>query len=265
MAGMTVRRGVVVAVGVIVGWLAWAVVPATAQPAMPFDHVHLAVPDPEAAAAWYVQYFGGVSEPPRVRFGTTLFSFIKRSGSPQSAGSVIDHFGFSVPDLDAAMKRFEAAGVRVVTPTREIPGLFKLAFIEDPWGSKIEVVQDPEFPGFHHVHLMAADPAGLLSWYQATFGGARASLKGRLDGVQYGKVWVLVGASRGEPPAPSVGRSIDHIGWGTSDLDAAMAWLTGKGIAPTDGPRAVGDLRIAFIDGQAGVRIEIVQRPKPQQ
>ena len=258
---MRFHRLVVWAV-VLCGWMASPSTTA-AQPPMPFDHVHLAVPDPEVAAAWYVKHFGGVAEPPRVRFGTTLFSFIKRSGSPPSVGSVIDHFGFSVPDLDAAMKAFEASGVKILSPARDVPGLFKLAFIEDPWGSKIEVVQDAEFPGFHHVHLMAADPPALLGWYQVTFGGTRAQLKGRLDGMRYGTVWVLVGAARAETPAPSVGRSIDHIGWGTADLDAAMAWLKEKGIAPTDGPRTAGDLRIAFIEGQSGVRIEIVQRPKP--
>jgi len=40
----------------------------------------------------------------------------------------------------------------VVTPVRDLPGLFKLGLVEDPWGTRIEVVQSPEKLGLHHVH-----------------------------------------------------------------------------------------------------------------
>ena len=41
---------------------------------------------------------------------------------------------------------------------------FKLAFIEDPWGTRIEVVQDPQKLGFHHLHVRRQPPA-TLAWY----------------------------------------------------------------------------------------------------
>ena len=64
-----------------------------------------------------------------------------------STGSALDHIGFSFADLDAKMKEFDAAGIKVVTPVRDVAGLFKLGFIEDPWGTRIEVVQDPDEAG----------------------------------------------------------------------------------------------------------------------
>src|SRR6185295_12979119 len=115
--------------------------------------------------------------------------------------------GFSFADLDAKMKEFEAAGIKIVTPVRDVPGLFKLGFVEDPWGTRIEVVQDPEKLGLHHVHLRSPDPAGILAWYVDKFGGSLSKMKGRLDGINYGGVWML--ALQG-PATPSAGHSIDH-------------------------------------------------------
>ena len=133
---------------------------------LPYDHVHLAVADPPKAVEWYRKNLGGQlsSEgPDRVTFGKTRFIFLKADNVQPSAGSAIDHVGFSFADLDAKMKEFEAAGIKVVTPVRDVPGLFKLGFVEDPWGVKIEVVQDPETLGFHHVHLRAPDPTVALA------------------------------------------------------------------------------------------------------
>src|SRR5262245_63696354 len=107
----------------------------------PFDHVHLAVSDPAKAAEWYIKYMGGAKGPGanEVTFGSTLLMFQKVDGAGPSAGSVIDHIGFSFSDLDAKMKELQApeAGARVTMAVRDAPNLFKLGFIEDPWGAKI--------------------------------------------------------------------------------------------------------------------------------
>jgi len=137
-----------------------AIRPAVAQ-TFPYDHLHLNVPDPAAAATWYEKYFGArrlPEGPDRLMFGSTRFLFMRKTDAKPSSGSVVDHLGFSFPDLDAKMKEFEAAGIKIVTPMRDAPGLFKLAFVEDPWGTRIEVVQDPELLGLHHIHMHAPDP-----------------------------------------------------------------------------------------------------------
>src|SRR6202140_1954177 len=112
----------------------------------PYDHIHVNVPDPAAAANWYEKNFGGrriTEAPDRLMFGSTRFMFLKKADAKPSSGSAVDHVGFSFANLDAKMKEFEAAGIRIVTPVREVPGLFKLGFVEDPGGPGIEVVQDP--------------------------------------------------------------------------------------------------------------------------
>jgi catechol 2,3-dioxygenase-like lactoylglutathione lyase family enzyme len=229
------------------------------------DHIHLNVPDQAKGVQWYQKNFGGqpmTEAPDRLMFGDTRLIFLKNDKGQPSTGSALDHLGFSVADLDAKMKEFEAEGVKIATPARDVPGLFKLAFVEDPWGTRIEVVQDSDKLGLHHVHLRAPDPAVVLAWYKEKFGGETAKLKDRIDGLKYSGVWIL--AQRGDA-TPSEGHAVDHIGWRTNDLAAKTAELKGQGVTFTTEPRplklASGTIvNFAYLAGPAGAKIELVQR-----
>jgi catechol 2,3-dioxygenase-like lactoylglutathione lyase family enzyme len=231
------------------------------------DHVHLAAPDPAAAVTWYRQHFGGepVAEgAERLMYGGTRVIFQRRENAQPSEGSAIDHIGFSVANIDGAMKAFESEGVKILQPLRDVAGLFKLAFIEDPWGTKIEVLQDPEKVGFHHIHLRGPDPAAMLAWYAAQFGGRTGKLKDRIDGINMSGVWIF--AQRGEA-VPSQGHAIDHIGFRPLDVDASVAELKTRGLKITTEPRPLTfpngvTVRLAFAVAPDGVRIEMVQRPE---
>jgi catechol 2,3-dioxygenase-like lactoylglutathione lyase family enzyme len=163
------------------------------------------------------------------------------------------------------MRAFQAAGVKITTPARDVPGLFKLGFIEDPWGTRIEVVEDKETLGFHHIHLISENPETTLKWYQNVFGGQSASLKGRINGLRYGSVWLLIDkVNEGAMLAATQGRSIDHLGFAFDDLDAAAAEMKKKGVTFQAEPRpftnAAGqNMKISFVVGPDDVRIEVVQ------
>lgn len=244
---------------------------ATAQ-TLPYDHIHLNVPDPAAASTWYEKNFGGrriTEAPDRIMYGSTRLMFLRKADAQPSAGSAVDHIGFSFADLDAKMKEFEANGVKVVTPVRDVPGLFKLGFVEDPWGTRIEVVQDPELLGLHHIHMRGPDTEAIFSWLLAKFGGERTPLKGRLDAIKYrgqgfSDMWILV--QRGES-VPTIGRAIDHIGWrSTGPLADTINSLRGKGVTVTSEPRPLPlpngpTINFSYVDGPAGARIELVERP----
>jgi hypothetical protein len=194
---------------------------------------------------------------------------VNKAGKP-SAGSTISR-RFSVPDLDAKMKELEAAGVKITTPARDVPGLFKLAFLEDPWGARIEVVQDPELLGLHHIHMRGGNPEEVITWLLGKFGGKRQQLKGRIDAVRYdadgfSSMWILVQKGEAEP---SIGHAIDHIGWrSTGPLADTINGLRAKKVEVTSEPRA----KLATVADQLLVvagpyRIELVERPglKPGQ
>ena len=231
-----------------------------------FHNVHIRVPDPPKAGEWYVKSLGATAgrAPQLIFFGKTLIEFIKDDAAKPSAGSAIDHIGLSYATLDEQMKVLSANGAKLVTPVRDVPGLFKLGFVEDPWGTKIEVVQDTEQLGFHHVHLNVPDPAKVLSWYQDAFGGERAKLKGRIDGLRYGGVWLLTNASAaGEKPDGSAGRAIYNLAWTVPSVDDAVAALKAKGLKVTVEPRSLPTVRYAFVEEPNGILIEFIQTLKP--
>lgn len=241
-------------------------VPANAEV---YHHVHHRSPDAVAAAQWYMDHMDcedyGREGACMVDNVQILFYTDGVEPTGPSVGTGMDHIGFSFPDLEAKMAGWRAAGVNVLEDIREVEGLFKLSFVEDPWGTKIEVVEDHQWPGFHHIHLRSNDPAKTLAWYEDLFGGVPDKMKGRLTGLRYNDgLWLLVGQQRDGELAPTAGRAFDHLGWGVDDMDAFVAMLQSKGIELDDGPRAVTnavgqDLIIAFVISPEGVRIEIVE------
>ena len=55
-------------------------------------------------------------------------------------GRALDHIGFQIKDLEAFCKRAEASGVKFDVPYTERPQLgISLAYITDPWGTRIEL------------------------------------------------------------------------------------------------------------------------------
>jgi lactoylglutathione lyase len=228
-----------------------------------WHHLHLTAEDSKAGAEWYAKHMEGQYEKNGAfdvaAFGKTSILFFKKGkGFPGSEGSAVDHIGFSFADLDAKMKQLEGEGVKIVAPARSF-GKIKFAFVEDPWGTKIEVMQDPDLYGFHHIHLHTGEPMETLKWYADAFGGEITKYMGALPAIRYGDMWLIAMRSKKEL-APTKDRSVDHLGWSFPDLDAAAKELKGKGVKFTLGPIPFGSTKIAFIDGPDGVRIELVQR-----
>ena len=220
-----------------------------------YDNVHIRVADPAKAAEWYATHLGATNDAGRVSFGETTIAIVRTDKPLPSAGSVIDHFAISVPDVKAKIKELTAAGIKV-TPAHH--GAFDAAFLEDPWGVKVEVLQDPSALGFHHVHLSVTDPKAVLAWYSEHLGGERGSLKGT-DGLRYGKVWLF--ADKSASAAPSADRAIMNVAWRVTDIQKAIAELKGKGVQVVVEPRQIGQLWYAFVEGPNGVRTELLQRP----
>jgi catechol 2,3-dioxygenase-like lactoylglutathione lyase family enzyme len=59
-----------------------------------------------------------------------------------TAGGIIDHIGFEVRNLAAFCRKLEAAGVKLDTPYRCVPGMgIASAFLADPNGVLIELTE----------------------------------------------------------------------------------------------------------------------------
>lgn len=237
------------------------------SPAKLYDHIHMAVPDPEAAATWYLEHIGGErvdGRQDRLLFSRTRVMWLSDGGNTRrpSQGSVVDHIGFSFTELDSKVAELQAAGATLQGEIRDVPGLFKLAFMVDPWGTRLELIEDFQHLGLHHVHLRDPNPATALDWYENMFGGVRLNLKGLIPGLLYpGNVWLLV--AEGDT-FPSTEGTIDHIGWRAPVMEETMAELTGRGAVVSRQPREMrlpnGMIEFFYIEGPHGANVELVQR-----
>ena len=214
-----------------------------------YDNVHIRVADPQKAAEWYVKALGAKpSEAPtpqtaQVSFGAQAITITKGDSTASSMGTLIDHFGLSFSDLDAAVKQAQAAGAKVTAQPAMSPGIFRYAYIEDPWGVRIEMVEDKQKLGFHHVHLRVKDPTATLNWFEQNIGGERTKLYGKLDGMRYNGVWLFAMASGDTAPAPPTAADARAV------LDALAA--TGYDRAVSIEMKAVAD------DGMAGLAVSV--------
>jgi catechol 2,3-dioxygenase-like lactoylglutathione lyase family enzyme len=203
--------------------------------------------------------------------GQVVFDAQLTLGGSQRTG--IDHISLSYPDLTAKMAELESvgvggAGVRLQrfedgSTLREIPGLFLHGFIFDPWGTRIELVEDGDTLGFHHIHLSSTDPAATLAWYQTHFGVERAQLRDRVDGLRLGHAWLLAMPHGDGIPAATTGRAIEHIAFTLDDIDGDSARLSGAGVQVTQSPvipeGGRTNARRGFVAAPDNVRVAVVE------
>ena len=236
--------------------------------AAPYDHIHLAATSAQEAVNWYVKHFGGeaarflrssdTSLPiDRVMYGDIAVIFFERDPGEGSVGSGVDHFGFSMTDVAGVVASVVEDGGKQLGELVQF-GDMQIGFVEDPWGTKIEIIDDPELRGMHHLHLSSPDPAATLDWYGENFGGEREQWKGALPALNYGDILLMVSQASGEV-APTQGRSFDHLGWKFTDLTATEMELKANGVQFSMDPREFRTIRIAFANGPDGVRIELVE------
>ena len=241
-----------------------------------YHHVHVTSSAPPESVRWYARHLD--CEAVADRDDTADCHGVEVTFVPQptmggTQGTGVNHIGFSYPDVTAKMAELEAIGVRGSgvrlqrfpggATLREAPGGYRHGYIFDPWGTRIELLEDPERLGFHHVHLSAADPQATLGWYERTFGGERAVHAGRDEGLRFGDVWIFASQHPEGVPATTEGRAIDHIGFMVDDLAAAAAEMRAAGVDFLEGPAVPENARAAvpraLILGPDNVRLEVVE------
>ena len=241
-----------------------------------FHHVHITASSPLEGVRWYVQYMGCQPVAERAdtaKCGSVELVFLVQPGMGSSQGTGVDHISFSFPDLTAKIAELERVGVRGSgirfqryedgTAIRSVPGLFKAGFIFDPWGTRIELVEDAERLGFHHVHLSAIDPAATLAWYRTALGGEPATLKGQVNGLRIGSLLLLVSKHAQSTLPNTRARSIDHLAFVVPSVDEAAAGLRTRKVAVLEPPAVPEHARTqakrTLVAAPDNVRLELVE------
>ena len=182
-------------------------------------------------------------------------------GDGGTVGSVVNHVGFIVDNVQKRVAQWKAAGVEVLPGNNN---RLDQAFVVTPDGVRIEILEDKtqSVPIRHeHVHLSvpAAEVPKAQAWYAKTFGGKMGTRNNApvvdLPGVQ------IRFAPADTKQAPTRGRVLDHIGFDVKDHPAVVKRLESQGIK-LDQPVGKGGTgnTITYITDPWGTRVEIVQR-----
>jgi len=227
-------------------------------------HLHVVAPDVAAARQFWTALGGAAGEQGPIQYvGFPGVLVLFREGQPAGGtlGSVINHVGFQVPDIEAAEARWTAAGLEV-----EAGGFPGQRWLTAPGGVRIEILQDPELAvpiRMHHVHWNTNEIPEMQAWYARAF-GAEPGMRGRfvaadLPGVN------LTFTEPEDGLAATEGRALDHVGFETADLRQLLAHLEAEGIALDSDYREIADagIAIAFLTDPWGTRIELTQNLRP--
>jgi catechol 2,3-dioxygenase-like lactoylglutathione lyase family enzyme len=147
-----------------------------------------------------------------------------------------------------------------VQPAHMVEGVGRMAIIEDPWGTKIELVQDPQLLGFHHTRVRALDPAAMRAWFTEKVGAQPGHLGGA-ESLKLGGIWLVIDKADASP-RPSDGTTLDHLGFRTKDIKTEIANLQAGGVKVLGEPRQdpnVATTFATFFEAPTG-RIELTQR-----
>ncbi|HEY5622156.1 MAG TPA: VOC family protein [Gammaproteobacteria bacterium] len=238
-----------------------------------YTHSHHRVPEDQvdAAADWYNRVLGGepgrIGPGPGIRHHNGFVGAMPNEGmAGDSAGSVLDHIGISVPDVRAAVELIRAIGGEIRTEPQEGVTASLIAHVTDPWGGRFELLEDPVYTGVNHVHLFSADADALKDWFLEVFGGEydEARGRGRFHTILYGDVWVHVTqAADDDPRGGSRYTAVDHIGFRVPSLDDFRAKLRASGYEPyLERPNPPG-ADLMFLEGPEGLHIEMTE-PAPR-
>jgi catechol 2,3-dioxygenase-like lactoylglutathione lyase family enzyme len=258
----------------------WAT-PALAQLVEPnqvgvrMGHVHLVVTDVDAQKQFWISVMGGtlVKNGPLELITFPGVFIMLRKGEPSAppAGSIVNHFGFIVKDMPAALARWKAANLKI-EPTENPNEVYVVA----PDGIRVEVYGEPALPtsvSMNHIHFYPTDIPAIKAWYVKVFGAnpGRRPCVGCISKPSMIEADDLPGVNLSfspgrNPPLPTKGRSLDHIGFEVTNLEAFVSTLEAKGIKIEAPVRQVPNTRVkvAFLTDPWGTYIELTEGLAPQ-
>jgi catechol 2,3-dioxygenase-like lactoylglutathione lyase family enzyme len=252
---------------------------AWAQPYTPSDmgvtmgHWHLNSRDIEANKKIFVA-LGGVpakaGDFETVRFPGVNVYLNVRPGSPAATGgtvgTVVNHVGFLVPNVQAAVAKLKDMNVTIATGPNGIDGRLDQAFVTTADGLKLEFLEDKSQTvpiRHHHVHFYVAESAvpEIQAWYAKVF-GAKPGMRGRFQAADVPGA-NLTFTKSDTPTIGTKGHVLDHIGFDITDLDAFLKKAAAAGVKPVVAPtkNPANGVWLAFIQDPWGTYIELNQRP----
>ena len=248
-----------------------------------YGHHHLNTTNVDAQKKFFVDTLGGAA----IKVGTNNLEIVKfpnvliffrtvKEPPGGTRGTVVNHIGFSVPNLRSMVDKLKAAGYTMITSTEATPdrpvkddiagpppsGGSSIAFVQAPDDIKVELVEvaSQSTPiALHHVHFFNPANTDMQAWYVKTF-GATARQGGAFPAALLPGV-ALNFSSSPTPVVGTQGRAVDHIGFEVKNLENFAKKLEASGIKLSTPYRSVPALgiSIAFFTDPWGTYIELTE------
>jgi catechol 2,3-dioxygenase-like lactoylglutathione lyase family enzyme len=247
-------------------------IPALAQPPsrgarnVAMGPIYVNSADPDKAIAFWTDLMGASADSHGSLNGVSLLGasilFIRMAPSGPSAGSVIDHIGFMVPDLQPFIEKLAKTGYKSykLSSGAARPENDSL-MIDGPDGMRVELLEDSSMFAalqFDHLDFYSTQPKEMQAWYAKNF-GARPSRGGKPDSSDISGTTLIW--TRADSAAPTAGRAIDRISFEIKGLEAFSKTLADNGIKLDSPSPSVqpGKLSSVFLTDPWGTRIELTE------
>ena len=257
----------------------WAQLHAASDGPIVYGHHHVNGTDLSAHKRFWANTLGGIptafGQSEMYKFPNVHVFVRERDSTGGTKGSAVNHIGFRVPSVRAALGKVRAAGFPVVTRQELPPGMAVvddmayidnqdtyIAFVMAPDNVKVELVENrdqQEAIALHHIHFDTNNVDAMKAWYVDTFGaipGTRGSFQAAdLPGVN------LTYSENPASLAGTEGRSLDHIGFEIENLEAFCRQLESAGVEFDVPYRELDQLgiAIAFFTDPFGTYIELTE------
>jgi len=252
-----------------------AAAPSWAQLSPPNDagvamgHLHLSVRDTDAQKAFWTA-LGGVpvtnGRLQLIQFPGTFVMLRKGEPTGGTEGSVINHIGFKVKSLRDIQAKAMAAGAKTAPGSNAAQ-----MWVYAPDDVKLEMTEDTTLTvpiASHHIHYNVPVPLEMQAWYAKTF-GAIPGKRGNFDAADLPAINLSFSKSAATLPGTALagtkGRSLDHIGFEVTHLEAFLKKLESAGVKIDMPYRQLPDstTAIAFLTDPWGTYIELTENLAP--
>lgn len=234
--------------------------------AITYGHHHVNASNIDAHRTFWIDGLGGrpitINQAPNVivEFRNVLVFLREQTPAPAGTETTVHHVAFKVPDLKSASARLTALHYPVTVES--IDGEKDATFVIGPDRIRVQLVEDRvagSAVALDHIHLASAEPERMQQWYSrilhAAPGGTRLQPAAALPGVRL--LWSRTPA----PPAPTKGRTLDHIGFEVQQLEAFCTELQQQGLTldrPYSKVPALG-IAVAYLTDPWGTNIELTE------
>jgi catechol 2,3-dioxygenase-like lactoylglutathione lyase family enzyme len=243
------RIGCVVALLLSTADLAFAQLAPANQTGVAMGHLHYRVRDVAANVRFWVSLGGAptrIGSNQAVRLGHVFVVLSQGEYSGLSEGAVVNHVAFRVPSFEALAK----AGIKV----QRLDGFPGVGNTTTPEGERVELFEDAALNltftpddgkhsawsdrhnkpvgvpiAFHHIHLYVPGEEHLAAkaWYVRMFGGVPGK-RSNYDAVDL--PGINLNFSGGRMSGPMTGRTLEHIGFEITGLEAFCKRLESMGV-----------------------------------